>query len=240
MLETLREWLNGNREYFLGVGLYAQAGNNIDLLNLFKKGTTPFTTRRLQEELLAICNHLKEKQNVPTQNTPGPHIKQQGNTDEAIGGRNKPEIEIHPHTQAIYNAAKLEADKQYKLVMNMRAELFALAKVDDFVDPNKPDSVLARTKLALAVVQEYQKVGELYDRANYVKINGRLPDQEADAENEYDLLPDYLVFNKLDLLRKYYNKTKKREPSAENIALLQEQEKNIKKLEARWHLLQPK
>ena len=61
MLETIRNWLNGNREYYNGVAIYSQAGTNENLLKVLKQGPNDFRVKRLQEELLALCNELKKK-----------------------------------------------------------------------------------------------------------------------------------------------------------------------------------
>lgn len=141
----------------------------------------------------------------------------------------------------LYAVCKEEADNEYKKVMNVRAVLFKKAAPDGFLDINKPDLIFDRGELAIEVVQGFQKVSELYDRANYVKQHGRLPSSDADLEddNEYDLLPDSLVKQRLDNARKAYNKLKKKERTPERVALLQQHEQNIAKLKAKWDSLQP-
>ena len=61
--------------------------------------------------------------------------------------------------------------------------------------------------------------------------------ENDEEETEYDNLPDHLVKKTLDNLRKNYNKIKNREQTPERIELLQKHEKNIKKLMAKWDLL---
>ena len=93
------------------------------------------------------------------------------------------------------------------------------------------------------VVEGYKEASELYDKAEYVRINGRLPDQpalEPDDESDYDNIPDHMVKQELDNLRKNYNKMKKRPQTPERVVLLQKHEMNIKKLEDKWHSLKPK
>ena len=121
--------------------------------------------------------------------------------------------------------------------MNARAVVFALANTGDFSDPNTPDRITARAKLALQVVQGFVKTSQLYDNAAFVKEYGRLPGSESGDDNEYDHLPDNLVKPTLDNLRKNINKIKKREQTPERVALLQKHEANLKKLESRWHSL---
>ena len=142
-------------------------------------------------------------------------------------------------TRTYTKLCKNEADLAYKKVMNDRAVLFSLANVDDFTDPNMPAKVQEREKLAIAVVTGFQKVSDLYDTANYVKENGRLPNSDTSTETEYDNLPDELVKQQLDNCRKAFNKLKSKEQTPVRIELMQKHQENIKKLEARWHSLKP-
>lgn len=241
MLETIRAWLNGTREYYTGVVLYSKMGSDTSLLNLLKKGETPYTADRLLQEMLSICNELKSQKNDPANPVQSPV----GVPDnEPTGNQCAPREgnvhrELH-HNPELYVACKALADKTYKEVMNLRAELFALARADDYTDPNTPDKIKAREKLAVIVVLGFQKVSLLYNRADYVKKHGRLPDQnDEQEENDYDALPDHLVKGALDNLRKNVNKMKKREQTPERLALIQKHQSNIQKLETRWRLLKP-
>jgi hypothetical protein len=270
MLETLREWLNGKRDYITGVAIYSQVGDNGGLLALFKKGSNEFRERRLVEELLLICTALKSQQNgksilpgtcmdkgaAGNNKSTGKPKSDNGDGKEATiratgtgkADKNKDGSSILDRTASdsdlavnpdLYNACKAEADKNYKEVMNMRAVLFAMAPADDFSDANTPEKINNRTKLALDVVQGFQKISQLYDRADYVKLHGRLPDQDPGEENEYDHLSDHLVFAKLNNARKALSKLKKHEPTAERIALMQKHKSIIEKLEPKWLLLKP-
>ncbi len=229
MLETLRAWLNGKKEYFSGVAIYAELGNNAQLLQLFKKGPTPFTTKRLGEELLSICKQLKE-QNHGSAN-PGRDFKKVSNKITAAGTGQK--TDVRPHNSTLYEACQREADQAYKQVMNARAVLFASINPNE--DPNTEDNIKARAPKAIEIVEGFKNVSQLYEQANFVQIHGHLPGSDpADKENEYDALPNHLVKQALDNLRKNYNKMKKREVTPEREAMLLQHEKNIKKLEIKW------
>jgi hypothetical protein len=252
MLETLRAWLKGNKDYDTGVDLYSQVGDNAALIRLFANGATDFNRRRLEQELLKICKTLKNNPNDyswhsdtgrPVSNIVGlrPESKLQ---QEPGGGHHEDRIPTpsapakQPANLELYNAAKLQADKLYKQTMNNRAVLFSLAQ-DDYTEPNTEERINARAKLALSVVMNFQEVSALYDKAEHVKTFGRLPDQGDNEENEYDHLPDHLVKQTLDNLRKNLSKIKKREQTPERIALQQKHEANIQKLSDKWHLLKP-
>lgn len=249
LLESLRAWLNGRREYFPGVAIYSQYNPDKNLLNVLKEGPNEFRTKRLLEELLAAYEQLKQ---VPQDSTEKPQEAKPkisltenkiAETPEEYSSKTPQNIpDAKPVNEELYQACKLEADNQYKKVMNTRAILFKKAAADGFLDVNKPDLVFDRGELAIEVVQGWQKVSELYDRAEYVKRHGRLPTMTGDDDNEtdYDHIPDELVKQRLDNARKAFNKLKAKDPTPERIALMQKHEKNIKKLLEKWHSLQPK
>ncbi len=224
MLDALRAWLNGKREYYTGVALFEQLSDNKGLLIVLRKGKTEFTYKRLQEELMSICLRMKAE----TNKAPAQPAKQ------------NPEP-FAPVNNELYEACLKEAHLLYKELMNERALLFASTVSQDYEDINRLDLIQQRSKQAVDLVVKYQRVSQHYDRADYVKLHGKLPtdlNNELPAD-EYDSLPDHLVKQTLDNLRKNYNKIKKREATAERIALLQKHEVNIKKVEARWLLLKP-
>lgn len=272
MLEDLRAWLNGDRDYFAGVLLYAKAGDNDHLKSLFARGKTDYCNERLQAELLKICRQLKAKhyENSDSgRSKPGSigtvknGLQLRGTADcinegyqsASATARSAEDISVRkasgdkpslpelpgPANEVLFQVCKQEADKAYKEVMNLRAELFAMARADDFSDPNTPDRIQQRSKLAVKVADDFKRVSLLYDRADHVKLHGRLPDQGEpdDEELDTDGLPDHLVKTTLDNLRKNFNKMKKREQTPERVALLQKHEANITKLQARWLLLKP-
>lgn len=257
MLEQLRAWLNGDREYAAGVVLFSQLSENKPLVQLFSKGKTDYCYQRLQEELLHICNRLKSElngsrgENTPvgqssttsipvTSGTEQSHADNATNTRGVLAFVTTPSID--QDKQGLYDACKAEADKHYKEVMNQRAELFALARPDITIDLNVPDKIQGRSKLAVQVAEGFKHVSALYDKADYVKLHGKLPNEAqtgADEELNVDNLPNHLVKQTLDNLRKNVSKMKKRAQTPERVALLQKHAGNIKKLEARWRSLQP-
>lgn len=258
MLDTLRAWLNGKREYWAGVVLYSKLGDDARLKQLFAKGPTEFTTRRMQEELLSICRDLKKQNNGTTSlqestttaskigNIAGP--QRQSNQTKSTNattnrdGDSNPAVVEECTNPDLFKAAKAEADRAYKAMMNKRAVLFSLAPLDDRTELNTPDRIAARQQLCIDIVKEHEHVSQLYDKADHAKKFGRLPgvpDPEEDELN-VDTLPDHLVKQTLDNTRKNYNKMKNRDQTAERVELMQKHKSNIEKLEARWHLLKQK
>lgn len=251
MQETLRNWLNSRKDYFQGVAIYEQFNPDEKLLAVLNAGPNEFRQKRLVEELLKIYqkasppSSLQRERGEETsaEKISKKHINVAQNAKDASPQPSpRGEGEATPVNPELYNACLEEANNEYKKVMNARAVLFKKAAPDGYLDINKPDLIKDRGGLAIEVVQGWQKVSELFDRANYVKQHGRLPSSGTDLEddNEYDLIPDSLVKQRLDNARKAFNKLKKKERTPERVALLQQHEENIKKLKAKWDSLRPK
>ncbi len=220
MLDVLRAWLNGKRDFAEGVKIYFKVGENLQKKSLFLKGKTDFSYTLLQEELTEICQQLKAQSSAPRQSVAPPPAP--------IADTNaNPEL---------YEACKREADKKYKEAMNIRAVLFNAIPSELSADPNRPDLVLQRKEPALQVMQLYNEASYLYDRANYVKQHGRLPEDESKQDEETQV-HDVMVYYTLTACLKNYNKLKNRSPTPERVRLLQKYVEEIKKLEERWHLL---
>lgn len=242
MLDTLRAWLNGTRDYNTGAELYKILGTDEKLKALFAQGHNLYRNFRLQEELLAICTQLKEQKNIDNNSKVLKSAKKgtgrADQLDEMLTSITdqvaKIAKTISPANPELYTACKLEADKLYKEAMNKRAVLFSMIPSNKYEDANRQDLVAGRKDLALQVVKLYNRASELYDRADHVKLYGRLPDQDEPGEDETAQLQDHEVKAALDNARKAYNKLKGKEQTAERIVLMQKHELNIEKLEARW------
>ena len=236
MLDQLRGWLNGNREFIPGVLLYQHLGENDSLKSLFNKGFSNYCNARLQAELLKICDTLKGKLAVVDNKETSKILIE---SSFKIAKPIKAEPSFAPpgeHTNPdLYTAYKLEADRAYKEAMNHRAILFSMLPADVFEDPNRQDLIDKRSSYAIAAVELYNKASALYDQANN---SWKIVPPEASVE--LDQLPDISVKPKLDNLRKNVNKLKLREQTPERVILIQKHQADILKLEERWLSLKPK
>jgi hypothetical protein len=221
----IQQWLNSKRDYAAGILLYEALDScDLDILTLLKKGRTNFSAKKLFDLLLAA--HKGEK---PVKKTQDP-----AHTASFVTKKELP-IPVEVLNDELLQACKYEADMAYKECMNKRALLMSLVPADEMDDANRPDLVEQRKKLALEVLQEYKQVSKLYDKADFVKKHGRLPDQ-PDQNPEIDI-PDIEVKSALDNARKAYNKLKNKEQTPERIALMQLHQEKIKNLSARWDSL---
>jgi len=223
-MRVLELWLNGEREYFTGIVLLKKFGAKNDLANTLLSKKNNYNITRLEQEIRKLIS--------PTLPTPA----EQPPTPKQII-----ETEVDNTTCAnveLYEVSISEATKAYKEAMNMRAELFALCRVESWEDPNLPNNVQIRSRIAVDVVTKYNYASKLYDRAEHVRKVGRLPDNEEENHvNDYANLPDVMVKQTLDNLRKNYNKIRKREHTAERTALMQRHQANITYLENKWDLI---
>lgn len=244
MLQQIRDWLNGNREYEYGIILLKQCPPvNDQLINLLiEVGPNSRNNVRLHQALLTAYENLRNE-------APAVVVAASDRIEEA---KTKPSKPSKPAQQPkppkpsktyedspIYLSAKQEANLFYKDLMNERAILFNHCKVENWEDVNQPVLVQLRSKAAVKIIQDYRHLSALYDKAEFIRVNGRLPFAENHPENEYDALPDYLVKTTIDKLRNNINKMRKRELNTERIALIEKHEENLKKLRERWLLLKP-
>lgn len=232
MHDTLKAWLNGTRDYLIGVSIYKELGNNEKLKALFSSGYTMYNNYRLQEELRLLYVAQKQQKKA-THDVKIVYAITEATA--AICGT------VNPISDELHAACKKQADHHYKLAMNSRAVLFSMvpALASDY---NRPDLVASRTPLCLEILQEHAEASELYDRADKVKKTGQLPEQEntPDIATEVSEIPDIQVKQALDNARKARNKIKNREVTPERVQLLHNHNERVKLLEERWHYLQQK
>lgn len=217
-------WLNGEREYFTGIVLLKKYACNDDIANTLLSKKNDYNVARLEQEIRKLIARA-----LPTPAKQPPIPKQIIETE--VDNTSCANVEL-------YEASLSEATKAYKEAMNLRAELFALCRVESWEDPNLPSNVQIRSKIAVDVVTKYNYASKLYDRAEHVRKVGRLPDNEEENHvNDYANLPDVMVKQTLDNLRKNFNKIRKREHTAERTALMQRHQANITYLENKWDLI---
>lgn len=216
-------WLKGKREYYTGLAILKSCGANASLIAQLQKGHTPLNKKRLEEAIEQIANPQPKKSIQPK---PQAATQTQSTAD-------------YSNTE-LYISCKKEADLVYKQAMNNRAILFNKIKtLQPYEDANAPLLIEERRKPAISIVTDFIKASKLYDRAAYVKQYGRLPHDSSKEPTQLkaDGIPNEMVKQKLDNLRKAYNKLKNKPPNPERLNRMAEQEQEIKELEARWQLL---
>ena len=218
----MKLWYNGKQDYYTGLALLRRAHQDKELIKLLSTGKSEFNVDRLKKEIEIIISDQpyqepsSEKKEIPST------IK----------------LPIAPVNEDLYNAAHHAAILKYKEAMNIRAELFAFARLDDWEVVNSPDKIALRSSLAVSAVITYNEASKLFSDADYCKQHGRLPtDNTEEVSNEYADLPDHQVKRALDNLRKNLNKLVVKEQTPERIALVQKHKTNVKILEQKWESL---
>jgi hypothetical protein len=241
MFQVIRNWLNSDREYFTGVALCVQFCNNGKMIALLKSACNDRNKVRLHDIMMQEYTRLKPfepKESFPLVKKAAagkfPREFQEDPQEPAL-------VVVTHETSPVYQAAIKEADKAYKQVMSVRAILLDKAKINwdnaDDLDPNRPELVAQRSKLAIEVVTGYNRASQLYDKADFVLLNGRLPNDDTLNEEEYASLPDHLVKHEISNIQKNISKLRAREQTPERIALIIKHETNLQKLTEKWRTL---
>ena len=230
MMQIIRAWLNGGKDYFEGVGIYSSVSKNKSLTNLFSKGFSKYNQDRLAEELKTIYLSMKnEAAQLPPAAAAAKKLEKQKEPLQSTV------IENPKTVNQIYEDARSKAMAVYKECMNKRAVLFNLAKVESWQDINAPHRVLERSKLCIEVIELYNQASRLFDIAEFVKTNNRLPtDVINDKLDPFKDLPDYLVKLELSNARKALQKIRAKPVTEARLLLAQKHIIKIEILERKW------
>jgi hypothetical protein len=232
MYDALRHWLNGTKEYSTGVAIFNQYSDNSALKKMFSSGYSLYKANRLLVVLKEIYFSLKENKPTPIADIVAKDLPIEKNTLDN---------ENTFVNSALYKEAYGKAIFVYKQCMNKRSGLFALSKTESWLDENSADLVATRSQLAVEVVLLYNEASSLFEIADFVKINNKLPVTENSVnELEFGHIPDYLVQQELSNARKALNKIVKKPVTEARVLLIAKHKKNIQTLEKKWHSLRLK
>lgn len=228
MYDRLCAWLNGKKDYWIGVTIYRWYHPEAAIIPMLLKGPTAFTTKYITDALWAVYRQQK--------NAGKPEIKAEATPDKP----QEPDTAKAPaadysHTE-LYQSAREEANRQYKEIMNTRALLFSKVRDPHFIgDHNREDLVKERRPLALAIVKGNKLYTDLYDKADYIRTTGQMPSFPVDQqEEEPDLsaMTDPELAHFQENTRKNLSKVKKLKPSPEILNRLQKLEDRMKSIKA--------
>lgn len=234
MVEKITAWLKGTRDYGTGVALYVAYGSDRKLKHALLQGKNPFNEKRLHAELSALAGDSYQEKPVV-------HFTANPILQDVAAKLTPPPLKIAAPSAGLLAAVQTEAHNTWKELMNKRAMLFALCQTDGWEDENDPGKVSIRGRIALDILQYHEKVVvPAYDKLDHVRSTGKLPqvtNVNEVAEQDYELLPDHLVKQTIDNLRKNLGKIRKREQTPERIALIEKHEASLQKLLKRWAYL---
>lgn len=242
MKEILRKWLNGNRDYFRGAIIFSELSPDKKLAELYLKGPTDYTKKRLPNDLMAIYKAMCQMTEDHVVKIPAKTPSHKNSvTLHAVKIQTGLPVETTDHAGSeIYKEAKKKADIRYKEVMNLRAELFSICREDVGVNVNSAESINKRCKMAIDIVSGFNEASKMYELADFVLKHGRYPtgsDMEEKEPPVWANVPNAMVKQTLDNMRKNLNKIRKKETTPERSQRIAELESGIAQLEERWRLL---
>lgn len=223
MRELIIRWKKSGKKYDDGVSIYVKYGDNDSLKKLLQKEQTEYCKNRLSEELDLLLNpqQFSGDSNIVTEPISDPVPKNKG--------ENSP----------VYDSCIQEANKAYKESMNARAVLFSMIP-DGAHDINAPQLVDQRRDLALKTLRYHAMASELYDKADFVKTNGYLPDSGSNQQTKIQDVHDVMVFYELYNRRKRISRVNQRDKTPENVQESELLRTEIDELEKRWQSLKLK
>lgn len=231
-MKELVQWLNSSREWDKGVDLIQKFATDQQVRNLFAEvSPSPVYADMLFQEIRSIYYALKNSKPVvpiePEEITP-PQPKFP--TGGLVRIQAEPVLPAEKESDSFRDSplavqCKLEADKLYKLMMNTRAELFAQCSTGPVHGENSDEALSIRSDLAMKIMELQYDVDMAYERYRYVIANGQLPDSPS-SEFQVPTDPMDLLQTKLNL-QKAINKLKRREQTAERIALIQQKSEHL-------------
>lgn len=145
-----------------------------------------------------------------------------------------------PASPELLAAVTEEAHRAWKEMMNDRALLLSLARNVNPMTENAAADIEVRGKLALKILRFHKhSVMPAYDKLDYVRTYGQLPPARPDQLPDTDAIdvPDHLLKQTIDNLRKNLSKMRKREATPERVALIQKHEATLNSLLQRWDSL---
>ncbi len=220
-MQDLTAWLNSKRNFKEGVQIYLKYGDNKQFVQLLIDGETEYTRKNLFENLRGIYYTLK---NGTTQTDPV--VKKQQAEVEAPVVTHADQTQVlemvpapQPQIGELYNACKREADKLYKELMNLRANLFSLCDVHDHSNDNDTLLVQQREVFVLQLMDLQYETDQAYAKLRYVEEHRTLPTFTEPRPEEIPTNPILLLTFKKNLVSGI-NKLKKKEQTPERIALL--------------------
>lgn len=221
-MQDLTAWLNSKRDFKEGVQIYLQYGDNKQFVQLLLDGETDYTRKNLFDNLRAIYYALKNGTNQPD-----PVVKKQEPevTAPVVTHDDQTQVPIpapipQPQKGELYNACKHDADKLYKELMALRAELFQLCPLEESKMENDEFTfVNDRKAIVLKLMDLQYETDQAYTKLRYVEEHGTLPTFTEPKPEEIPTNPILLLTFKKNLVSGI-NKLKKKEQTPERIALL--------------------
>ena len=167
MLEQIREWLNGNREYSSGVALVLRHSTDPRIINCFRE---PLETNFKRKKLVEVLTELYTDRPEPA----------------ALRAPSQPALPPAEKTWPVDNTNEILASLReqwrplYGEMTNYQARIHDIA-LQGVHDPQKKEEA---HQMAKKIIDLNNKVNEIYARKAYFLKFGKLPDDTAEPIKE--------------------------------------------------------
>lgn len=193
--ELINLWLNGDRNYKLGVEIYNRFGDNDFLKGILAEGEDDYNHERLIEELKELVKTETKTQSITSESQP----KSQRFDYEDVKASEL------PNAPDEIKEAILERKRLYFDARDAHSQLKALRNLQGDEMKEK------RKQLAKTIIQNFDLIKPLWDTTNFYDEFRRLPEakqKEEEVQSNYALM-DNMQLNELWLKNyKYCQKWK--------------------------------
>lgn len=226
MDKQLIDWLNSSeKNYNVGRALCEKYVPDAQLPTFFRA-----PKQSDSDYLFSILRqyYYQEKQKRNTTASPLTKIASPGQALVPAKQTLSAEKEITPLAQS----CKEEADRMYKSMQHIRAQLFSLCPL--VKDDRENDQMLVdqRKSLVLQLAEVQTETDILYSRYRYVLEHNKLPEEGKKDSTSFEIPKNPMeAYKTLLNLRKNYNKLVKKEQTPERVAKIEEHKRKIKLLE---------
>lgn len=202
-MKLINDWLNGKRNYTYGSILYNRYGNDDELKNLFEKGKTEYTEKKLLEELQAIAKPQQPKK---------------------ISERTLDHANFPTSTNKVVSSLR---DQWMPLYTEMNYKRHSL---DKFLSQKTDAATRRRGNLAMEILDLEKRCMYIWAQRDHYLEFGRLPTQE---KTDPVIDPAKLVErykNVQGYIRRYKMYLRQDPTDPKNIALLKQYEDEYEEL----------
>lgn len=231
-MQDLTAWLNSDRDFAKGVEVYLKYGDNKQFVQLLLDGETQYTRTNLFDNLRKIYYDLK---NGNTQTDPVVQKQHMESKVPEVTHADQSERTVQTEPQKVESgslaeASKMQADKLYKELMNLRAQLFSLCDANSDSNDNDVNLINQRESIVIQMMDLQSQTDQAYEKLRYVQEHGSLPNANEDKPDEIPTNPIQLMNFRKNLISGI-NKLKKKEQTPERIALLSHKQTQLAKVD---------
>lgn len=221
LMEIIRDWLNGTRNYRIGVKLYLEYGNDAVLKSLFKKESeTAFKRQRLEEALKDIVYKQSKSKAAGKDETEDIAAQvilsqdetertEQLNAEELQGSKIGKVISDNrwgDGSDVVLNTLRREWETAFSEMKMLQHRLLDI-----------PDD-LERCAAAHKIIELDKQIDELYAKRDHYKEKGKLPHEKDEKRQAIDPVKWPVKLQNAERYIREYKVKLKKDPTNERYA----------------------